>query len=604
MSENLMVKVDFSKREGIPLFKKFVLFNSGIAPIENCKRDMYTLDGVYVESLRADLFFGNHEHPMGKTVTGTEDNIKYDFSVLDEWMKILKENDITPYMSWCYMPDPVQVDNDWRKGPKNIDVWQKIYKEYSEHCKEIGINVYHEIYNEPDMDDVFFAGSWKEYLDMYRYGAKGVLEGNADAVIGGPSTAIIEKQEELNDFLKMVDDENLPLDFFSFHSYPQDGKHTETGYIWRSKMASEALAKYKKFDTTELHMNELNLIPVPWDVGGPLDSVLTAMLMLQSFNDLLELTDLTLVHWAQWLSSTVDGLGMVEDDGKIKTSMHAYRMYSQMPLARNKAESADSLGVMASSDENFACVLIWNKEDEEKSFALENENIPFEKGDIEVYKLDDELYPYPKHSEFNIKPTIKLDNTDFKDNNLSLNIGRYGIAFLKIKNSKSRINEYLPNADIIRKYHYYSDRSSNSYAEFHKPDWSVWLGMGNKADSRALVGIGLENCADEYKCIISLSDNIAKSTEAYLGVRIDYRVENEYIKSVEYNIFENENIKTNIPWGGKNTSDKTNIVEEESFVVNIKKDAPENWNGEVILSFDMQNAGVGSEAIIKLRENN
>ena len=89
MDNKTNIKVDFSKREGIPLFKKFALFNSGIAPIKNYKRDMYTLDGVYVESLRADLFFGNKEHPMGLTVTGTQDDVKYDFSVLDEWMDIL-----------------------------------------------------------------------------------------------------------------------------------------------------------------------------------------------------------------------------------------------------------------------------------------------------------------------------------------------------------------------------------------------------------------------------------------------------------------------------------------------------------------------------------
>ncbi len=332
--EKNLIEVDFSVRSGVPLFKKFALFNSGIAPLENYRRDIYTLDGIEVESLRVDLFLGNSEYTFGETLTGTSDDIKYDFAKLDEWMNLLNGKGIMPYMSWCYIPIPLQEDGDWRSGPNDLEKWKQIHSVFAKHCKDLGIEVYHEIYNEPDLGDVFFTGSWDDYLNLYRYGATGLLEGNPEALVGGPSTAIIESQMRLNEFIDMVIDENLPLDFFSFHSYPQDGTYTERGYIYRAQLANQTLKEYERFDTTELHMNEINTIPWPWPVGGPLDNSLTAVFMLQSFKDLLEETDLTLVHWAQWLSSTVDGLGMVEKDGKIKSTLHAYRMYGEMPLGR------------------------------------------------------------------------------------------------------------------------------------------------------------------------------------------------------------------------------------------------------------------------------
>jgi hypothetical protein len=600
MGDKTNIKVDFSKRKGIPLFKKFALFNSGIAPIKNYKRDMYTLDGVYVESLRADLFFGNKEHPLGLTVTGTQDDVKYDFSVLDEWMDILSGHGIVPYMSWCYIPIPLQVEGDWRKGPSSLKVWQEIYCEYAKHCKEKGINVYHEIYNEPDMDDVFFDGTWQEYLQMYKYGAKGVLEGDPDAVIGGPSTAIIERQKDLDDFLTMVEKEDLPLDFFSYHSYPQNKTYTETGYIWRGEMASKALAKNHRFDTTELHMNELNLIPVPWLVGGPLDKTLTAMLLVQSFKDLLEQTDLTLVHWAQWLSSTVDGLGMVEDDGKIKTSMHAYRMYGEMPLGRVMTEVENKTEAMASADSNKACILIWNKEDICKEVNLALNEIPFEKGKMEIYKLDDEIYPYPEYSEFDLSTVKVIEEAYLHSMELDLPIGKHGIAFVRITNALESESKNLPDAKVTRKHHYYPRRGVTSYAEFNHPDWSAWLGMGDEDKARCIVGVSIKEADEKYKCKLEIYGEPKSGESTYLGIRVDYRVNGEYVKSLEYSALGDEKTVRNIPWGSKRKADIVLDVNMNEWEIQIAGNAPEGWAGEAIITFDMQDMGKGTQTIFRI----
>ena len=594
------VCVDFSKREGIPLFKKFALFNSGIAPIENYNRDIYTLDDIDVESLRVDLFFGNREYTFGETLTGSADDIQYDFSTLDEWIGLLDDNGIRPYMSWCYIPIPLQENNDWRSGPTDLDKWQETHRVYAQHCKELGIEVYHEIYNEPDLGDVFFTGSWQDYLDLYRYGAKGLLQGDSEAIIGGPSTAIIETQMQIADFLDMVIDEELPLDFFSFHSYPQDGTYTERGYIYRSQLANQLLSENERFDITELHMNEINTIPWPWPVGGPLDNSLTAVLMLQSFKDLLEETDLTLVHWAQWLSSTVDGLGMVEKDGKIKSTMHAYRMYGQMPLGRVAIENKSLLEMMASADDDLACLIMWNDGELAQKVTISLDNIPFDSGEIEVYLVDDIHYPYPDMSEFELEPykTLGIEESEFE-----LAIQGHGFAFIKAVNTTDNAAYELPEAKIVRKYHYYPNRGAGNYAEFNEGDWSAWLGMGMAENAISMVGLEIDNSQDMYDCVLDITDEVSTmDVEEYLGVRLDYMVDDEYVKSVEYSLSD-EAYEDTFPWGTEKEADELLALNDISTVLELQKYAPEVWQGRAIITFILKDTRQNSEAVFKLREH-
>lgn len=51
------VAIDFSQRDGIPLLKKFALFNSGMVALEQYKRDAYLLDELRTDSLRIDILW-------------------------------------------------------------------------------------------------------------------------------------------------------------------------------------------------------------------------------------------------------------------------------------------------------------------------------------------------------------------------------------------------------------------------------------------------------------------------------------------------------------------------------------------------------------------
>ena len=49
------ITVDFSKRAGAPLVKKFGFFNSGLVSLERTEQDIPAIDSLSAESLRVEL---------------------------------------------------------------------------------------------------------------------------------------------------------------------------------------------------------------------------------------------------------------------------------------------------------------------------------------------------------------------------------------------------------------------------------------------------------------------------------------------------------------------------------------------------------------------
>jgi hypothetical protein len=169
------LSVNFSKPNGIPLFKKFALFNSGLVPLQRYERDIETIQNLKAESLRIDLFMGEPSLPFGNIVTGTADDPVYALEGVERWAQLLLEHQVLPYMSWCYIPLNLQVDHNWRTGPTDLEKWKSTLCYFARHFSEKKIRLgYQEVYNEPDCKDVFFTGTWDEYLQIFKYGATGI----------------------------------------------------------------------------------------------------------------------------------------------------------------------------------------------------------------------------------------------------------------------------------------------------------------------------------------------------------------------------------------------------------------------------------------------
>ncbi|MEA3183173.1 MAG: xylan 1,4-beta-xylosidase [Gammaproteobacteria bacterium] len=82
---------------------------------------------------------------------------------------------------------------------------------------------YWEIWNEPDLGKVFWAGTAQQYYELYAKLARAVKSADPHALVGGPAIARPNDDTPYRDaFLEYVRTERLPLDFYSWHWYATD----------------------------------------------------------------------------------------------------------------------------------------------------------------------------------------------------------------------------------------------------------------------------------------------------------------------------------------------------------------------------------------------
>ena len=171
----ITVSGNFSSVVDPPLLKKVAMYNAGcINPLSNYDRDIGRLTDLNTDALRIDLSIGKpggtgSEHLVRSDyriydydpATGTRKvdigSLQYDFALLDGIVSQMSALDVRPYMSWCYIPAPLQQDGRWNDLDQNVtnwqEVWEEVYYQYAKHYVDAGVKIgYHEIYNEPDLE--------------------------------------------------------------------------------------------------------------------------------------------------------------------------------------------------------------------------------------------------------------------------------------------------------------------------------------------------------------------------------------------------------------------------------------------------------------------
>ena len=456
------------------------------------------------------------------------------------------------------------------------------------------------MYNEPDLP-MFFSGTWDEYLQMYKYGVLGIKEGDPDAVVGGPASAFIG--EHLDEFLDFVTSEDLPLDFFSFHSYG-------TIYPWQIQAVREKLASRPRFSTTEMHLNEFNILPVDSSPGGPVDKYALASGIFKAIKLLLEETDLTLVHWAQFMDAhpLIPGLGTVDLNGRRKASFNAFKIYAMMPVDRCLLSNNGIVDAMASTDGHKASVVLWNDTETTQTGDVNLNNIPFSRGNFRVYRIDADHASYGDNPANELLlPVEEYLGIDTGELSWSGEVPPEGVVYLEVEDGTgiSELN-HVSVAKVIRKHHYYPERGKSNYAEFDENTWIAYLGMGNERFAHSLVGV----TAEEFPPSLSVSFIVDGplhhlDKNSLLGIRIDYEVGGEFTKGVLFHggLYDSER-DAPMPWGTKRLPDEVIQVRDLSnFKIAPATNAPANWSGRAIISFEMQNTGANTRAKVIISES-
>ena len=557
-ANGVVLTVDFNNHLDNPLIKKVAMYNAGcINPISNYDRDFERITDLNADSLRIDLSIGKKEGTAGRYLVGPDydwellsngkyridpSSLTYDFSQLDSIVQLMTDYDIRPYMSWDYIPYPLQTEGMWNDLDQDIEnwmeVWEEIYYQYAKHYLDEGIKIgYHEIYNEPDLellkewgvfDETFNGfldvGDFGQYNNMYVYGAKGILRADPDATIGGPAFALgDEGVSGWVGFLSKVKSTKSPLDFYSYHTY-LDGSTWFKSEAARNRgdkneheKVVHALGNDVYFIKTAIHINEFSYLN---ESNGSVDGIVSpgnyyigAIRTLKGLMETVDRSTVQWIHWAQFMEATYnyDPYGLIHEDGTIKAAYNALKIYMDMPVWRydvSESKSGTGISTLVSSDDDKIAILIMNSNepkngttDGARSVKVDLDNAFFNQGERRVYRIDSAHgsgFDNPETAEL-MAEGIKTVNTNGTVWTGTVPAG--GIVYITINKDASDkdFNDHAERdafADDIKTQYYYEDRYrdldgarddwndyinnvTGSYSHYDRTCNTMYLGMGD-----------------------------------------------------------------------------------------------------------------------------
>lgn len=241
----------------------------------------------------------------------------FNFEKIDRLYDNLLEIGIRPFVELSFMPEALASKDThiffWKGNtspPKDYKKWEALVRAFVEHCikrygkKEVR-KWYFEVWNEPNIG--FWSGTQEEYWRLYDHSVKAIKEIDPFLKVGGPASAGGEWVKEiLEHCLKenFATDLSIPIDFVSYHGYPNDkgymvgGKPFEFCGIdfWRelSRMNYEILKSFNKSDEIEIHVTEWNMTSRLWDPQH--DSANGAAYCCQAIHDVCGYVD-TFSYW-------------------------------------------------------------------------------------------------------------------------------------------------------------------------------------------------------------------------------------------------------------------------------------------------------------------
>jgi xylan 1,4-beta-xylosidase len=375
---------------------------------EDCGFEYVRFHGLFHEDMFPILT------EKGKTV--------YNWQYIDDVFDRLLDINVRPFVELAFLPNQIAAENSktvfWWKanitpGEGYSEKWHDLVKAFTQHVVDrYGIdevlNWYFEVWNEPNLYPLFWDGTKSQYFELYKQSALAVRSVDNRLKIGGPATSnfvpdtrfdgeIEDKNaakevfevDDINslewhgvwieDFLKFCEKENLPVDFVSCHPYPTDyAFNPETGkgrgltrFVGSTKADLEWLDKIianSAFPNVERHLTEWSTSPSSRDEMH--DFLPAAAFIVKTNLDCIGLTN-SLSYWTftdifeeKGGASSIfhGGFGMINFQGIVKPSYHAYRILHQ--LGDEKLYQDDYLFVSRKSGDDKIVAVAYNYPEE------------------------------------------------------------------------------------------------------------------------------------------------------------------------------------------------------------------------------------------------
>ena len=219
------------------------------------------------------------QHIFGNWNADPEDPDNYYFDQTDEYIRRMVE-DGTEIMYRLGTSIEHCEPHYYAFPPKDFEKWTNICLHIIRHYNEGWANGMHanikywEIWNEPDDSRCFapkpslmWNGTAEEFFELYRISASAIKAEFPELKVGGAAFWKINPtfgagdNQFIDKFLAGCRDRNVPLDFFSWHSY---GSPKNPFGINEEPFTARKLLDSYGFTDTELHLNEWHYVE-KWD---------------------------------------------------------------------------------------------------------------------------------------------------------------------------------------------------------------------------------------------------------------------------------------------------------------------------------------------------
>lgn len=366
---NIIVDVSVSEGTITPLWKMLAQGGEEKSPFSNVLGEITFLKPIY---LRID-----HLYDFYDVVKKENGQLVFDFTQLDKIVEEILSTGALPFFSLSYMPPVIAQDGEITNPPSDWEDWatvvQKTIQYYSGQAERNLSNVVYEVWNEPDLFGGWKLGGKKDYRQLYRYAVIGAgrTQKTNPFKIGGPATTALYPNW-LNGFLDFVVQNNLRLDFYSWHRYNSNPSIFSQDLdqlslpIWEK--TGNAVEKY----LTEWGSDSENSFWHDRDFDAAhLVSVIRQLIGRADQAYIFEIKDgldpLGKKYWGRWGLLTHEGAGKPEKKPKYR----ALELLNKMPYQRIQLTGEGSwVSGFATKDEGVVKVILANLDPKDQHAEL------------------------------------------------------------------------------------------------------------------------------------------------------------------------------------------------------------------------------------------
>jgi xylan 1,4-beta-xylosidase len=152
----------------------------------------------------------------------------YNFQYIDAVYDAILNAGMRPFVEFGFMPQKLASGEKtifWWKGnitpPRDYAKWEALIRTLVEHWtnrygRDEVRRWYFEVWNEPNLKDLFWSGDREEYFRLYDVTVRAVKSVSPDYRVGGPATA---GRAWISEMIAHAAKSRVPLDFITTHDY-------------------------------------------------------------------------------------------------------------------------------------------------------------------------------------------------------------------------------------------------------------------------------------------------------------------------------------------------------------------------------------------------